>query len=314
MKIQKRDDRPINVEQVLKKVNLQDLELFEAVGRLGSVNSAARERNLQPPFVSKGIKKLEEKLKLVLFVRSTKGLSLTIEGAELMAVYVKLLQALSAIPWTPGSVTEESSKKLITAAATSFLVSHVVTKILPRLPSYPGLRVRLFEAQKVDMVKGGISAEFEVAFHTSGLSWPRTWVTIPAGHLDWILCGRFRHPLGKTTQESEVKKFPFVVPVYSSAQGLKHGEDQCPLSLKERILGDEVEKAEIGLQLVANTDQLIYVPKIAAKYYIDQQLVQEIKVRQWAPVREALYISVHTEKITQRLLDEMLAETKKMID
>jgi DNA-binding transcriptional LysR family regulator len=309
----KRHNSLINVEQVLQKVSLLDLELFEAVGRLGSVNSAARERNLQPPFVSKGIKKLEEKLGLVLFVRSTKGLMLTVEGAELIAVYSKLQQALAAIPWTPGEITSESKKKLVTAAGTSFLVTYVITQLLPQIPSYPSMRTRLIEVLKRDLVAGGLKGEYEIAFHTSELAWPRTWITIPAGHLDWILCGRTQHPLGKVTQQSEVKKFPFVVPVYSSAQGFKHGEDYCPLSLKERMIGDEVEKAEIGLQLVAHTDQLIYVPKIAAKRFIDEKLVQEIRVRQWPPVRETLFISVHAEKITQHLLDEILAQTKKIL-
>ena len=309
----KKTENIYSFEQVLKRVNFQDLEIFEAVGRLGSVVAVSREKRVQSPFVSKSIKRLEDELGLSLFIRSTKGLALTVEGSELMQLYLKLTQAIHSVPWTLGSNLEEAPKKLLTLAGTSFIVNNIITQMIPELPCYPSLRFRLFEALSTDLVANGIDGLFEGAFHTSKLDWPRSWSTIPVGHLDWILCARVDHPLGTNTHEKEVKKFPFVVPSYHTDKGFKHGNDYCPLSIKDRKLGDEVGKAEIGLQLVSKTDQLIFVPKVAAQSFISSAMLQEIKVQQWSPIREALYLSIHQEKISQRMLHELTHVMQKVI-
>lgn len=56
---------------------LRSLQAFEAVGRLGSVNSAAQELGVTPGAVSQQIRLLEEHVALTLVVRDGRGLSLT---------------------------------------------------------------------------------------------------------------------------------------------------------------------------------------------------------------------------------------------
>lgn len=75
---------------------LASLRLFEAAGRLGSFKKAAEELNLTPSAVSHGIVSLERALGVALFVRGTRSLSLTPEGAEYLP-YVSEAFSLIAI-------------------------------------------------------------------------------------------------------------------------------------------------------------------------------------------------------------------------
>lgn len=61
-------------------LSFTDLELFTRTAALGSISQAARELNVTPATASASLKRLEKKLQVRLFVRSTRHLRLTNEG------------------------------------------------------------------------------------------------------------------------------------------------------------------------------------------------------------------------------------------
>ena len=69
---------------------------FEAVGRLGGVGPAARERKTAPSAISRHIRKLERDLGFRLFCRTGRGLALTESGNEYFAVVQTALEDLHA--------------------------------------------------------------------------------------------------------------------------------------------------------------------------------------------------------------------------
>ena len=65
-------------------MNSRQLKVFVEVAEAGNFTKAARALNIVQPAVSNTIKKLEEELKLPLFIRKDKSVSLTIEGKVLL--------------------------------------------------------------------------------------------------------------------------------------------------------------------------------------------------------------------------------------
>ena len=61
-------------------LSFNDLELFVRTAALGSISKAARDLNISPATASASLKRLEAKLEVRLFVRSTRHLRLTSEG------------------------------------------------------------------------------------------------------------------------------------------------------------------------------------------------------------------------------------------
>ncbi|MFP3154535.1 LysR family transcriptional regulator [Lachnospiraceae bacterium ZAX-1] len=68
--------------------NLSSYKIFYAVARAGNISKAAKELYISQPAISKSIQKLEVSLHAKLFLRSSKGVSLTMEG-ELLYAHVK---------------------------------------------------------------------------------------------------------------------------------------------------------------------------------------------------------------------------------
>ncbi|OZI44670.1 hypothetical protein CEK29_08160 [Bordetella genomosp. 5] len=71
-------------------MRLEDLDYFLAVARAGHVGRAADGMGISQPALTKGIRRLEEALQLQLFVRTPKGMELTMPGK---VFYQRSLQA-----------------------------------------------------------------------------------------------------------------------------------------------------------------------------------------------------------------------------
>ena len=60
--------------------NLSLYHIFYVTAREGNISRAARELFISQPAISKAIRKLEENLETVLFIRTSRGVTLTREG------------------------------------------------------------------------------------------------------------------------------------------------------------------------------------------------------------------------------------------
>jgi DNA-binding transcriptional LysR family regulator len=78
----------------MKMVRFEDLALFVRTAALGSFSNAAREADLLPGQVAAAVARLERELDLRLFVRSTRSLRLTAEGALYLPYAQEVLAAL----------------------------------------------------------------------------------------------------------------------------------------------------------------------------------------------------------------------------
>ncbi|MEN5070806.1 LysR family transcriptional regulator [Stenotrophomonas sp. TWI1183] len=78
----------------MKMIRFDDLALFVRTAALGSFSNAAREADLLPGQVAAAVARLERELDLRLFVRSTRSLRLTAEGALYLPYAQEVLAAL----------------------------------------------------------------------------------------------------------------------------------------------------------------------------------------------------------------------------
>ena len=74
--------------------NLSSYKIFCAVANQGNISSAAKELFISQPAVSKAISKLEQNLNVILFERTSRGVTLTYEGRLL---YTQVEGAFHAI-------------------------------------------------------------------------------------------------------------------------------------------------------------------------------------------------------------------------
>ncbi len=163
---------------------LRLLEIFLATCQGGSFVAAAKLCNTDPSTVSKAITRLEGQLKLTLFQRSTRQLSVTTAGQRYADTVRKMLQELNAC--------EHELKHLNDAPVGTLRINSAVCYghlyLLPLLPTfcqrYPGIRLEL---EINDLHVDIIGNDIDVALRTGYVQDSRL-VARRLSPMDFLIC------------------------------------------------------------------------------------------------------------------------------
>jgi len=150
---------------------LPALRFFEAAGRHLSFKRAAAELNVTPSAVSHGILGLEEALGTALFVRATRGLSLTSAGADYLT-YVS--EALSLIAIGTQRLPGRRTDRMIAVSCAPIFASRW---LLPRLQRF---------SQRWPMTSVTVdTSRRQVAFSIDGFDFAIRMSRAPGGGEGW---------------------------------------------------------------------------------------------------------------------------------
>lgn len=138
---------------------LHHLHTFLAVARLRSFTAAARELGVSTPAVSQAVRQLEEQLRVVLLVRTTRSVSLTDEGRRMVETagppLGQAMVALTEISARPGETVARLRLSVPHAA-----IPYVIEPVLPEFRRrHPRIEVEVVADDRfVDVVTEGYDA------------------------------------------------------------------------------------------------------------------------------------------------------------
>jgi DNA-binding transcriptional LysR family regulator len=139
-------------------VDMRQLRAFATIGRLGSFTKAAAALFTTQPALSAQIQHLEEALALKLFDRSTRAVTLTQAGRDLLPVVDRVLVDVSAVIEQARDVAQMKTGR-VTLAALPSVSSTLLPQVMAELRSqHPGITIILKDAlaeRIVEMVRGG---------------------------------------------------------------------------------------------------------------------------------------------------------------
>ncbi len=144
----------------MEKISLDRLTGIVAFARsasLGSYTAAARVLGISPSAVSKSVQRLEERLGLRLFTRTTRSLTLTAEGRDLYERALRLLHEAEAIEQAAVAARSEPAGVLKIAASLP-MGAHLLGPALPGFRArHPGLSIDLrLNDRMVDIIEEGV--------------------------------------------------------------------------------------------------------------------------------------------------------------
>jgi DNA-binding transcriptional LysR family regulator len=161
-----------------------DLVLFSAVARTGSLAAASERLNMSPSGVSRRLKRLEDRLGVKLFNRTTRSLILTEPGASLLERCDDILSAVEDAESAVSQLNIDPRGILKVAASDAFALLVAVPFLKAFQEKYPNLRVMLLQGDgPIDMFADGvdIAIRFELPSTTSFII--RKLVADP-----WVVC------------------------------------------------------------------------------------------------------------------------------
>ena len=130
-----------------------EMAVFCRVATLGSFSSAARELNLTPSAVSKLISRLEDRLSVRLFQRTTRRLNLTDEGSMFFEQCRAILQDIEEAELQVTALQSRVTGTLNVTAISAFARTQLC-KLMPEfMARHPELRVELsLTERQVDLI------------------------------------------------------------------------------------------------------------------------------------------------------------------
>lgn len=237
---------------------LDNYNIFCEVAKCKNITKASEKLYISQPAVSQAIKKLEENLQVTLFVRSKKGMELTVTGQR---IFEKVESALKQISLAEQLVEEEKGLlkgELVLGAGSSIAREVLCEPIASFSLDYPLVEIKVVENVQAEMIK-----------------------MLETGKLNFML-----------TQQNETIKFPFI-PLFSTNYCFIKGKDSLSSKfilltegsyanllfkkfIKEKDFDNgnmEVAGYKTAIKLVELGAGITLVPR-----YIVEQLLKEGKV------------------------------------
>lgn len=293
-------------------LKLSELNILVLLAETNSIRELSRRQGIQPSQVSKTIKKIEEKLQINILQRSSSRVSFTLEGMELLKVAREILKASSNLGSEKTNLAPTTP--IVTLASLSFLNKYLIPDCMSALEKQKhDFHFRLLEIPMKDLLVAGIKGHFEISLHIGKMDWPGTWTSKEVGFLQSGLYARVGHHINSNCSESKLISEKFVTPLRWTKNGTQAGQDNCPLPVTKRLHGHGAVTADVALSLIQSSDQLAYLPQIVAKDLLKKKLIKQIKVKEWEDKPEVIYLSVHSEKVGQKLFMDLIQQIKKQI-
>lgn len=143
--------------------NLSDLRLFVQVALAGSFAAAARVQGMTTSAVSKAVQRLEEDVGAKLLSRTTRAVSLTVEGERFLEGARRLIDDADTLRSEFTDSLEEPRGKLVISAPNVFGRLWLTKRVLAFMCRYQHVEVELkFEDRKVDFLSEGIDVAVRI--------------------------------------------------------------------------------------------------------------------------------------------------------
>jgi DNA-binding transcriptional LysR family regulator len=295
----------------MQDIRISDLILFDTLARVKAIRLAARELGIEASIVSRRLRMLESEFGYPLFQRSSGGISLTPDGQHALVSVGRILKESRSLTHKK-STGSHSSGRTYGIASTNYLIENLLPQCLPDLElATKNSRFRLIELFPDQLLSPGIKGLFDIAVHTGELDWPSSWITEQVGSMRWSFVVRRSHPLliqkaseknSRIFPQSEIVKYPFILPFdFNLESGFHFRNDRCSIPFEHRIAGHEVQRADVAIQIVRNTNQICFLPVLVAEPWVRTGELVVIEVESGSAVELPVFISVQSALVSKSL-------------
>lgn len=254
-------------------MQFRQLEIFLAVARNNSFSKAASAMNLAQPTVSSHIRALETELDAKLFVRSTKGLSLTPQG-QLFYTYASQIINFSERAQTELHTMEADHQNKLTVSASTVPAQYLLPAILPAVKrKYPKTHFCIRQGDSATAVADVLNGDAEVAIVGSQEAKPNLQY-LPLIEERLVVAAPntpyFRSMKGKIGADV-LQNFPFIMrePGSGTQKNLERFLLEKGVALEEMQIVAEMSSTECVLRSIENGLGISIVSRMAAEYFLD---------------------------------------------
>lgn len=282
--------------------------VFYYVAKYGSISQAAEAMMNNQPNISRTIKNLESELNCTLFIRSRKGVELTMEGEKL---FTHIAAAVEQIQYGEEELSLERTlaKGVVTIGASEIALRCFLLPVLKDFrKKYPGIRIRIFNhstPQAISALKHGLVDLGVVTTPTSDSELIASREICEIREIP--VCGTaFSELSGRQVTLSELTKYPLISLFKQTKTYEIYSEwfRQNDCSFSPDI---EAATADMVLPMVNNNLGIGFVPEQFLENYPSQGIIR-LDVREGVPVRKICLLKRKSQSMSAagRELERMI--------
>ncbi len=115
-------------------MQINQLQQIAAIERYKSINKAAQALNISQPALSATLRDLEKELGVLLFERTSKGVTITSDGAEIIQEVNQILESIDRINHVTGNVNSQTEIKIFFGIFFEHLIPDIVRAFQKKWP------------------------------------------------------------------------------------------------------------------------------------------------------------------------------------
>ncbi len=245
-------------------MELRRIRHFVVLAETLNFHKAAEKLHIAQPPLSVSIQKLEAELGLTLFLRNPKGVSLTEEGAHILPLSIRLLQAAEQVEQTALEIREGTNGSLrigIVGSTTQQLFQKLVSAFRS---SYPKISLSFSEATSTQIVQAVSSGKLDIGLIRTPIlaSADVNMQILENDH--FILALPEGHPLAnQKVRLSDLADIPFIVYSSEHARGLHYAMmAACQSAGFSPKISQVAVQVQTVLSLVESNFGLALVPSV----------------------------------------------------
>jgi len=294
-------------------MNILHLKYAAEIARTGSLNKAADNLYMGQPNLSRAIRELETDLGITIFVRSSKGMVVTPEGAVFLGYANKILSQIDEVEaiYRDGTAVRETFS--ISVPRASYIAEAFVQFSKTLDPSRPSELVYK-ETNAMRAIKNVLEADYKLGIIRYAASHDRQFTeTLGQKGIHYELIGDFSYVLLMSRNHPLARKEEIHYPDLRHYTEVAHGDPyvpSLPLSVvRKEEFPDDIDKriyvfdrsSQFEL-LEENTDTFMWVSAIPQKLIGRDDLIQKI-----CPDNTKLYrdVLIYREDYTLTDLDRV---------
>nr|BFD59393.1 hypothetical protein CKG001_15000 [Bdellovibrio sp. CKG001] len=300
------------MDKRLAKISFFDLLLLAELPDHKSLRSLSRSLGVEPPRLTKVLQSVRHQLQFEIIKTSSHGYVMTPEGS-----YVSL-QAKELLKKSEDLIPRKSQflapSETYTVGGRGFMnvfFSGAMIQSLDEAGSKTLLR--FMDLSPEELRQTASEGVLDVALHLEEIKWPQTWSAAEVGSMSWDLYVGKNHALKGTVGRDELLKYPFTRSAYWNGRAIAQAADNFPIPRSERIQGHEMQTALTAIEIIQHSNNVALIPNIIARKYEEAGLIRSLKVRGVDLAEAKIYLSVRSEKISQRLFKLWQARLKSLL-
>ncbi len=285
------------MKKLLPKISIYELQITAEAIRAGSIREVSRRYGITPAGVSRIISAVETKVERKIFDRSSQGVTPTSDANKTLEQLNKIIEATQNLIEAP----QISSEKCYQVATLTWLNRGLISHALGDY-AYKSTKIefQITDLPSDEMVPWGLKRMIDMACYIGQKEWPSSWEQVYIGTTKWVLCAGNKLEVPNSLTSQEVLQGQFVVPSYFGPYGAQRGIDFCPEPIHRRKVVAQVGTAESALEFIKNTNYFAFVPEILVTNRGPDYGVKIIKVLDWPPVEQEIYLACHAESMAAK--------------